>query len=92
MTEEVVRPHVLPKHDVVVEVDELLRQAWDSVNVGLNGRGTEGGQVGVVLEDILHRRDNHTAIWISFPNYRPRILPAPVTTSLIFCYCQQSYL
>lgn len=66
VTEEVVRPHVLPEHDVVVEVDELLRQAWDSVDVGLNGRGTEGGQVGVVLEDILHRRDNHMATWIFF--------------------------
>lgn len=68
VTEEVIRPHVLPEHDVVVEVDELLRQAWDSVDVGLNGRGTEGGQVGEVLEDILHRRDNHMATWICFPN------------------------
>ena len=53
MAVEVVRPHVLAEHDVVVEVDELLGEAGDAVDVGLDGRGAEGGQVALVLEDVL---------------------------------------
>ena len=50
---EVVGPHVLAEHDVVVEVDELLGEARDAVDVGLDGRGAEGGQVALVLENVL---------------------------------------
>ena len=53
MAVEVVGPHVLAEHDVVVEVDELLGEARDAVDVGLDGRGAEGGQVALVLEDVL---------------------------------------
>lgn len=56
MTVEVIWPHIFPKHDVIVEVDELLGQAWDPVDVCFNGRRTEGGKVSKVLEDILHKQ------------------------------------
>lgn len=53
---EVVRPDVFAKHHVVVEVNELLREPWDAVDVGLYSRGAEGGEVAVVQEDILQVR------------------------------------
>lgn len=57
MAVEVVRPHFLAEHHVVVEVDELLGEARDAVDVGLYGRGAEGGKVAVVPEDILQVRE-----------------------------------
>ena len=50
---EIIRPHVLAEHDVIIEVDELLREAWDAMDVRLNGWRAECGKVGLVLEDIL---------------------------------------
>lgn len=50
---EVVRPDVSAKHHIVVEVNELLREARDAVDVGLDGRGAESGEVAAILEDIL---------------------------------------
>lgn len=50
---EVVWPHVFAKHDIIIEVNELLGEPWDAVDVGLNGRRAERGKVAVVLEDIL---------------------------------------
>ena len=52
---EVVRPDVLAEHHVVIEVNELLGEPRDAVDVGLYGRGAEGGKVAVVQEDILYR-------------------------------------
>lgn len=50
---EVVRPDVFAKHHVIVEINELLGEPRDAVDVGLNGRGAESGEVAVILEDIL---------------------------------------
>lgn len=50
---EVVRPHLFAKHHVIVEVNELLRQTWDTVDVCLYGRGTEGGKLTGVEEYVL---------------------------------------
>lgn len=53
MAVEIIRPHVLAEHDIIIEVDELLRESWDSVNVSLYGRRTECRQVGLVLKKVL---------------------------------------
>lgn len=50
---KVVWPDVSAKHHIVVEVNELLREARDAVDVGLDGRGAESGEVGAILEDVL---------------------------------------
>ena len=50
---EVIRPYVLPKHGVVIQVDELLGEPWYLVDVGLDGRGAEARQVRLVLENFL---------------------------------------
>lgn len=50
---EVVRPHLFAEHHVIVEVNELLRQTWDTVDVCLYGRGTEGGELTGVEEYVL---------------------------------------
>lgn len=50
---EVVWPDVSAKHHIVVEVNELLRKAWNAVDVGLNGRGAKSGEVAAILEDLL---------------------------------------
>ena len=51
--EEVFWPDLLSEHDVVVEVEEPLGEAGDPVDVGLDGRAAEGGQVGAVGEELL---------------------------------------
>lgn len=53
MSVEVVRPDVSAEHHVVVEINELLREARNAVDVGLNGRGAESGEVAAILEDVL---------------------------------------
>lgn len=53
---EIIRPDLFAKHHVVIEVNELLREPWDAVDVGLDSRGAEGGEVAVVQEDILQVR------------------------------------
>lgn len=50
---EVVWPDIFAKHHVVIEVNELLGEARDAVDVGLNGGGAESGKVAVILEDVL---------------------------------------
>ena len=50
---EVVRPDVFAEHDVIVHVDELLGQPRDAVDVALNGRRRERGQVTLVRKDFL---------------------------------------
>lgn len=56
MRVEVVRPDVSAEHHVVVEVNKLLGEAGDAVDVGLDGRGAESGEVAAILEDILEVR------------------------------------
>lgn len=53
---EVVRPDVSAEHHVIIEVNELLREAWDAVDVGLYGRGAESGEVAAILEDVLEEK------------------------------------
>lgn len=50
---EVIRPDFFAKHHVIIEVNKLLREPWDAVDVGFYSRGAEGGEVAVVLEDVL---------------------------------------
>ena len=52
---EVLGPHVVSEHDIIVEVDEVVGQSWDTVQVTLYSGGTVGGQVGVVWENILQQ-------------------------------------
>jgi len=51
--EEVIRPDFLAKHDVVVHVDEALRQARDSMQVALYGWRGECWKVALVAEYLL---------------------------------------
>lgn len=53
MAVEVIRPYVFAEHDIIVEVDKLLRQSWDSVDVSLNGRRAERWQMRLILENVL---------------------------------------
>lgn len=53
MAVEVVRPDVFSKHHIIVEINEFLREPWDTVDVGLYGRGAESWKVAAVQEDIL---------------------------------------
>lgn len=53
MAVEVIRPHLFAKHYIIVEVNELLREPGDAVDVGLYGGGAEGGELALVLEDVL---------------------------------------
>ncbi len=64
MAVEVIRPHILAEHDIIIEVDELLRESWDSVNVGLYGGRTECRQVGLVLKNVL--RDKHEQDFVNY--------------------------
>lgn len=50
---EVVWPDVSAKHHVIIEVNELLREARDAVDVGLDGGGAESREVAAILEDVL---------------------------------------
>ena len=52
--EEVVGPDVFAEHDVIVEVDELVREAGDLVQVTLDGGRRERRQVALVREDLLN--------------------------------------
>ena len=55
-------PHVEAKHDVVVEVQELCGEPRDAVDVRLNCRGRERGQVRRVGENLLVRHNAHTGV------------------------------
>ena len=50
---EVIWPHFFTKHDVVVHVDELVRESRDAMDMSLYGRRAEGGQVAGVGKDFL---------------------------------------
>ena len=50
---EILRPHGVTKHDVVVEVNEELGEARDAMEVGFDGGGAVGRQVGLVGENVL---------------------------------------
>lgn len=60
---EVIWPDVFAEHHIVVEVNELLREARDPMDVRLNGRGAETGKVGAVQEKILKDR-NQTKLFL----------------------------
>lgn len=53
---EVLWPHLIPKHDVIVEIYEVVGQSRDAVQMTLNGRGAICRKVGVVGEDVLYNR------------------------------------
>ena len=53
MSVEVFRPHVISKHDIIVEVDEILGQSWNAMQVTFYGWGTVGGQVRLIDKDVL---------------------------------------
>lgn len=57
MAVEVVWPNVFPKHHVIVEVNELLRESRDTMDVRFDGRRAESGKVGAVQENILKDRE-----------------------------------
>lgn len=50
---EILGPHLLTKHHVVIHVNELLRESRDPMDVGLYGRRTESWKVGLVWENFL---------------------------------------
>ena len=52
--EKVVGPDVFAEHDVIVEVDELVREAGNLVQVTLDGGRRERRQVALVREDLLN--------------------------------------
>lgn len=59
--EEIIRPHFWSKHDIVIEVDELVWQPWDTVKVALNSRGTVSWQVALVGENLLQWKKKYSA-------------------------------
>lgn len=52
------------KHDVIIQIDEFVREARDPVEVDLDGGRAEGGQVGLVREDV--RVCHHCQSWMLF--------------------------
>lgn len=50
---EILRPHLLTKHNVIIHVNELLGQSRDPMDVGLYGGRTESRKVGLVRENFL---------------------------------------
>ena len=54
--EEIIGPHFTSKHDVIIEVEELVRQAWDAVQMGFYRRRAEGGEVTLVWKQFLKNR------------------------------------
>ena len=48
MGKEVLRVYRLPKHDVIVEVEEVFGQAWNLVQLALDGRRAECRQVALL--------------------------------------------
>ena len=50
---KVLRPNVISKHDIIIEIDEVIGQAWDVVQMTLNGRRAVRGQVREVLKNFL---------------------------------------
>lgn len=51
---------MITKHDVIIEVDEVVSQCWDTMKMALYGRGTVRREVGVVGEDVLQDTTSDT--------------------------------
>jgi hypothetical protein len=47
---KVVRPDIGAKHDVIVQIQKLVRQARDAVQMGLYGRRAKRGEMTLVGE------------------------------------------
>ena len=58
--EEVLRPHMVSEHDIIIEVNKVWCQTRDTVKVTLNGRGTIRGEVGTVRKDLFMRHQGDT--------------------------------
>lgn len=58
----VVRPHILPEHDVVIQVDELMGQVGNAVDVAFNGWGAERWEVRLVWKYCRVRHHAHMRI------------------------------
>ena len=56
---KVVWPHVFAEHDVIIEINKLLGEPWDTMDVGLYSRRAESGEVAVIQEDILEDKQEH---------------------------------
>ena len=53
MSVEVLRPHRVSKHDIIVEIDEVVGKARNAMEVAFNGWRAVRRQVGPVLKDVL---------------------------------------
>lgn len=53
VTIKIIWPHVLPKHDIVIQVNEFLGQPFDAMNVTFNSWWTKGRQVAQIPKNIL---------------------------------------
>lgn len=53
MCVEIFRPYIVPKHYIIIQVDEMISQSGDMVQVTFDGRGAVRREVGVVWEDLL---------------------------------------
>lgn len=36
VTVKIIRPNIFPKHNIIIEINELLREATDTMNVTFN--------------------------------------------------------
>lgn len=56
---EVIRPNILTEHNIVIQINKLLRQPLDAMDVTFNSRGAESRQVAQIPENVLEQR-RHT--------------------------------
>lgn len=56
VTVKIIRPNILPKHNIIIEIDKLLREATDTMNVTFNSWWTEGRQVTHILKYFLKQK------------------------------------
>ena len=51
---EVLRPDLVSKHYIIVEIEEVLGQSWYAMNVALYGRRAVRRQVRLVEKNVLY--------------------------------------
>ena len=54
---KVLRPDLVPKHYIIVEIEEVLGQSGYAMEVALNGWRTVCGKVRLVDKNVLHERE-----------------------------------
>ena len=56
MSIEVIWPHILAKHHIIVQIKEFVRQSWDPVKMRFYGWRGKGREVALVWEQVLKKK------------------------------------